>query len=266
MSIKKITLLLLTFVCLLGCKHTGPASQQLFAEHIMAPGMPSSDPVVETEKDESIVVYAHYDQPVNGFTVSMEIEVPLEYGLPSQFGDGEIRFIKGDTDFCVPVWDFCIPYTEEHLQDNQELVLSYSPKPAGEMFHTEEAFFFSDVDFDGSDELVVKVPFGGARGMAAYSVYELDGIEREDAPFLSIDDLTEFRPKEKAIIINRYHGVLIGGVVLKYIRQRNGRFTLTDSTHIDYGFNNKDEIVDSVRYHYHRQRNEMVFVRKEVLK
>lgn len=133
------------------------------------------------------------------------------------------------------------------------------------MLYSDEPFFFSDVDFDGVDELLVVDPMRESNDMIAYRVFELDGREREDDPFLEISDMTDIDAYEKSITINRYGGVLVGGTQLKYRLHMDGTFALTDSTDIEYGFKG-DELVDRVRTHYRKQGEKWVLVKKKVVK
>lgn len=91
-----------------------------------------------------------------------------------------------------------------------------------------------DGNFDGTKELLVKEPLAGTRGTNLYHVYELDGTERTDEPLDAICDLTTFNASEKSITQEEYYGVILGSDYLKYRRQPDGSFALTDSTHVDY--------------------------------
>ena len=67
----------------------------------------------------------------------------------------------------------------------------------------------------------------------------------------------------KGQLFSRYpDGIILGSDFLKYRRQKDGSFALTDSTHIDY----KVDLTDSIRVHYHKQGDEMVLVKNEIVK
>ncbi len=55
------------------------------------------------------------------------------------------------------------------------------------------------------------------------------------------------------------------GDALKYQRRSDGTFHVTDSTHILYK-QCEDIVTDSIRVHYRKQDNEMVLVKKEVVR
>lgn len=63
------------------------------------------------------------------------------------------------------------------LTDGTHIQLRYKPKPQGRMLYDKEPFFFSDVDFDGTNELLIQEPLAGTRGTNLYHVYELDGTD-----------------------------------------------------------------------------------------
>lgn len=60
----------------------------------------------------------------------------------------------------------------------------------------------------------------------------------------------------------RYPDGILGSDFLKYRRQKDGSFALTDSTHLDY----KVDFSDSIRVHYRQQGDKMVLVKKEIVK
>lgn len=87
-------------------------------------------------------------------------------------------------------------------------------------------------------------------------------MEREDEPFYAICDMTTFNASEKSITQEEYYGVILGSNYLKYRRQLDGSFALTDSTHVDY----KVDFSDSIRTHYRILGEKMVLVEKEAVK
>lgn len=235
---------------LLGCKNPkAPTPSEI--------GYVSND-LEELRKSPEEDPFIHYifDQPIGGFEVSMDWMPNTE--------QAELHFAKEGAAFSITCYSFD-PEQFDIPTDGTHTQLHYKPKPAGTFLYDREPFFFSDVDFDGVEELLTLSYMEGPHGTNAYLVYEPDGTEREDEPFDSLSDLTDFSPSEKAIIQNNYWGVLIGGNRLKYRRQQNGTFALTDSTFIEYTIRG-DEMVDSIRVHYRRQGGKMVLVRKEVVR
>ena len=197
-----------------------------------------------------------YGQLVNGYTVTVNL---------FDGGYAIMHFEKGNASFSAEIYGFEEPQLydlDTGMVEGDEIVLKYIPLPAGKMISENCTIFFSDVDIDGTKELLVKEALAGTRGTNLYHVYELDGTEREDEPFYAICDMTTFNASEKSITQEEYYGVILGSNYLKYRRQPDGSFALTDSTHVDY----KVDFTDSIRVHYRKQGDEMVLVKKEVVK
>ena len=216
-------------------------------------------PKISPKESEIPTVFIKYDQPINGYNVMVDL-YPEGDGF---YGPTDIHFSKGNTSFSVHVGNFDdIHFDRETvLHGGETITLKHTPLPKGKMISPDCTFFFSDVDFDGTKELLVREPLYGPRGSNGYHVFELDGTERDDDPFQGISDMTEFNASEKSITQKYYYGVILGSNHLKYRRQKDGSFALTDSTHIDY----KVDFTDSIRVHYRKQGDKMVLVKKEIL-
>ena len=206
----------------------------------------------DPEEDDDALVHFRYSQPINGYTVTIDWQSGTE--------EAELNFTKGGTSFSVMSYSFD-PQMFDYPTDGTHIQLRYKPKPQGRMLYDKEPFFFSDVDFDGTNELLVQEPLAGTRGTNLYHVYELDGSERTDKPLDALCDMTTFNASEKSITQEEYYGVILGSNYLKYRRQRDGSFALTDSTHIDY----KVDFTDSIRVHYRKQGDKMILAKKEIL-
>ena len=274
--------LILALVLLVGCKNATPPSPaemgyepndleelRKSAEYVplseyRAPEEDRNAMITPAEKDpeEEAVVHIKYTQPINGFEVTVDIYPEADGDRLKHYGPAELHFKKGNTEFTVEIDDF----SEDHFDyettflPGQTVMIKPTPLPAGEMISDVCTIFCSDVDFDGTKELLVKEPLYGPRGTNGYHVYELDGTERDDDPFYAISDMTDFNAAEKSITQKYYYGVILGSNYLKYRRQRDGSFALTDSTHVDY----KVDFTDSIRFHYRKQGDKMVLVKKEV--
>ena len=251
--------LILALLLLVGCKNNNSSNQ---LSHV-----PSNHETLATTTEQDNhrpIVHIKYTEPINGYDVTVDMHPDRIGDNLEYYGPAEMHLSKGDSGFTVETESF----EEDHfdyetvLKDGETITLEYTSLPKGKMISDECTFFFSDVDFDGTKELLVKEPLGGPRGTNAYHVYELDGTEREDEPFYAISDMTEFNASEKSITQTEYSGVILGSNLLKYRRQRDGSFALTDSTHIEY----KVDFTDSIRVHYHKQGDEMVLVKKEIVK
>lgn len=198
-------------------------------------------PIISPKESEIPTVFIKYDQPINGYNVTVDLH-PEDDAF---YGPAELHFSKGNSGFIVHVDNF----EEDHfnwetvLHDGETITLKHTPLPKGKMLSEKCTFFFSDEDYDGTKELLVREPLAGTRGTNLYHVYELDGTEREDEPFYAIRDMTHFDASEKSITQEEYYGIILGSDFLKYRRQKDGSFALTDSTHLDY----KVDFSDSIR-------------------
>lgn len=275
--------LILTLVLLVGCKNNNPPSRAELGympndleelrnspEYVdlstyEAPEEDRNAMITPAEKEpqEEDVVHIVYTQPINGFEVTVDMYPDAEGESLEFYGPATLHFKKGDTEFTVEIDEF----SEDHFnfettfQPGQTVKIKPTPLPAGKVISENCTIFFSDVDFDGQKELLVREPFYGTRGTNGYHVYEQDGTERDDVPFYAICDMSEFNASERSITQHEYYGVILGSNQLKYRRQRDGSFALTDSTHVDY----KVDFTDSIRVHYRKQGDEMVVVKKEIL-
>lgn len=217
-------------------------------------------PAEKEPEERDDVIRIRYDRPVKGYTVTADLHD--NYFAKVHFKKGNSGFTIGITDFYERLLDD--PAVGEN--DGKETVLPYVPITFGTNISTDGTFGFYDVDFDGQDELIY-VAFGqGSHGCTAFQVFELDGTERDDAPYdWSVDEFTEFNRKERSITLHRYGGLMDGGDIVKYKRQPDGSFQVTDSTGIIYGIKG-NIITDSIRFHYRKQGNNMVLVKKEAVK
>lgn len=260
-SVGRVCPLAIAFLFLVGCRNNGQQEPSYrdadiaYPEHVEQPMETTPE---QEEEDWDDVIHIRYDKPVKGYTVTVDLS-----------GDyAEMHFEKGSSSFTAEIDMF-----EEQLlyedgvgeYNGKETVLPYVPLIFGKKITPEGTFGFFDVDFDGKDELVYAAYTQGYHGRTAFRVFELDGTEREDEPFdWNIDEVTEFNRSEKSITV--FHdGDWDGGDVLKYRLQSDGSFHVTDSTHILYK-HSEDIVADSIRFHYRKQGDKMVLVKKEVLK
>ena len=224
---------------------------------------PTTTGVIDSTQSDIPTVIIKYDQPINGYMVTVKLH-PLE---GEHYGPAEMQFSNANNGFTVNVDSFDKVHFnyETTLHDGDTITLHYTPLPERQVISPDCTFFFSDVDFDGTKELIVREPLAGPRGIGAYHIYELDGTQREDKPLSAIDDMTDFNTAEKSITLNYYYGIILGFTSLKYCLQEDGLFALTDSTHTDYKMQTINDIItDSVRVHYHRQGDKMVLIKTEV--
>ena len=274
--------LILALVLLVGCKNNNPPSPAEFGympndleELRKSPEyvdlstyeVPEEDrnamiTPAEKEPEEENVVHIVYTQPINEFEVTVDMYPDADGDILKHYGPATLHFKKGSTIFTVEIEAFSDDHFngETLFRAGQTVKIKPTSLPPGEKISDVCTIFFSDVDFDGQKELLVREPFYGPRGTNGYHVYEQDGTERDDVPFYAISDMTEFNASEKSITQHEYFGVILGSNRLKYRRLRDGSFALTDSTHIDY----KVDFSDSLIVHNRKQEVKMVLIKKEV--
>ncbi len=151
-------------------------------------------------------IYIKYKQPVNGYTVKV-LWMPFtdENGYTYETGNAILYFESKCDNFYIQTnayRDTAI-YSHTHLKDGDVLLWDYTRKKDDEILSKYSPFFFSDVNFDGKEELLINDYNGGSRGSNAYEVYEVSPYHAEilkDSPFNVLEDgITEFDPKNKTI-------------------------------------------------------------------
>lgn len=209
-------------------------------------------------------VFVSFMQPIGAYQVS--VDLLIDDLTAYDIGPAIIRFTKPSGEgFSIEVEDYYLRQMRdlESLRAGQHLVLEMPQKHPGDYLSEDAPFFLSDVDFNGADEIVVALPFQGPRGTTAYTIYEMDGTRRVDDPFeISIDDNTIFNATEQSITLHYYHGAILGHTALKYTRQKDNTFIMTDSLHFDYGYRD-EQFYDSTVTHYQRRGDSMMFHSKK---
>ena len=169
--------------------------------------------------------HVRYDKPINGYTVTAVIE-PYE---DADWGSAVLTFTKGDVTFNVYVDSFTKEgFSLKGYDSFEEIVLQYVPKPKGAVLYDKEPFCFSDIDYDGVDEILVLESGGGVHGVHAYLVFEQDGTKREDGPFAKFDEHVEFDAKNKTITRYYYEDAASERTDLIYKHQKKGHFVLVN--------------------------------------
>lgn len=110
------------------------------------------------QQSTQTIFYVRYDKPINGFTVTAEIE-PYE---EADWGPTTLTFSKGDISFSVYVDAFTKEgFSLKGYDASEEIVLQYLPKPKDVILYDKEPFCFTDIDYDGVDEILVLESGGG---------------------------------------------------------------------------------------------------------
>ena len=167
--------------------------------------------------------HVRYDRPINGYTVTAVIE-PYE---DADWGSAVLTFTKGNTSFSVYVDSFTKEgFSLKGYDASEEIVLQYVPKPKDVILYDKEPFCFTDIDYDGVEEILVLESGGGVHGVNAYLIFEKDGTQREDGPFKEFDEHVEFDAKNKTITRYYYEDAESERTNLIYKYQKDGLFRL----------------------------------------
>ena len=183
-----------------------------------------ADSINETETSIPLKEYhVCYDKPINGYTVTAVIE-PYE---DADWGSAVLTFTKGNTSFSVYVDSFTKEgFSLKGYDASEEIVLQYVPKPKDVILYDKEPFCFTDIDYDGVEEILVLESGGGVHGVNAYLIFEKDGTQREDGPFKEFDEHVEFDAKNKTITRYYYEDAESERTNLIYKYQKDGLFRL----------------------------------------
>lgn len=162
-------------------------------------------------------IFIKYRQPVNGYDVTV-ICLPYNYTYDKEreteiWGNALLYFEKEDNRFYIyneSFSDSVLYYVnEQEVRDNMILELDYLPKSKNEYLSHNSPFFFSDVDFDGEEELIINNWRCGTRYCNTYDVYKITNNEAKRLivePFNKIESHAEFDSINKTIILNCYNG------------------------------------------------------------
>jgi len=196
-------------------------------------------------------IFITYNQLVNGYAVKVMclsngdfIERDNEIS-----GKALLYFEKEGSEFCVYnecFSDSALYYVnEKEPKDSIILNLDYSPKSKNEYLSHNTPFFFSDVNFDGEEELIINNWRCGIKHCNTYDVYKITNNEVKqltEAPFVNptgkISNYnSEFDSVNKTITIHKrtgsvyYDGYYKYGLVKKTILGSNDR--LSKSTQLE---------------------------------
>ena len=162
-------------------------------------------------------IFIKYKQPVNGYDVTV-VCLPYNYTYDKErnteiWGNALLCFEKKDSRFYIyneSFSDSVLYYVnEQEVRDNMILELDYLPKSKNEYLSHNSPFFFSDVDFDGEEELIINNWRCGTRHCNTYDVYKIINNEAKRLivePFNKIESHAEFDSINKTIILNCYNG------------------------------------------------------------
>lgn len=155
-------------------------------------------------------VFIKYKQPINGYTVKVMCMPYKCYDKEREteiWGSALLCFEKEYSRFYVyneSFSDSILYYVnKEPVKDGLVLNIDYLPKQKDEYLSENSPFFFQDLDFDGTEELVINNWRQSIRYCNTYDVYRIDigGTELiTTPPFYKISNyMTEFDSIKKTI-------------------------------------------------------------------
>lgn len=186
-------------------------------------------------------VHIEYKQRIKGYKVNVKFHSYAPAGELSEIGQTTLHFSHKDGhDFYVSCPYYSDPYlylNEYIVRDNDNIKLDYVPKD-DEYLATKSPFYFSDMDFDGREELVVVNWASGGKGGHSYDVYDIDEDyslhKKENPPFDEIEQhFTSFDKSSQTITNSVVDGVWYSAEY-HYKKSRNGTFSLLKSVVKDY--------------------------------
>lgn len=185
--------------------------------------------IVQTDYDKahSVEVKLHYDEPIDGYTVSATcfVDTTSNYDSPNTNGNRNaivgrayIHFKNDTAQFTVenPLFsDYTLMANQTSLLDGINIKATYTPfspniKPDNMIFNGNQSpFFFYDIDFDGEKELIVTLWEGMEyHAHNSYEVYKVRNTKSDEilqplstTPFDRIDDYTLIDTVAKTISI-----------------------------------------------------------------
>lgn len=207
------------------------------------------------EANTQIQTNIHYKQKVKGYDVSVICHIDRRHNGISYnnenpeaiSGRGFIHFKNEEKEFVIenPLFTDCNLFNNELLlEDGMTIEVDYTPflveNPQQPFISNKSPFFFYDIDFDETEELVVCLWEGmGYRGHHTYQAYKLNvgcGSHQlspmQGAPFNELNDYTEFDPIHKTISVPYGVGLKMEGE--KVYGLKDGTFALIERVQYDW--------------------------------
>lgn len=172
-------------------------------------------------------IYIKYNQPINGYDVYITWEARSEMGWYFPYGNQALLTFVNDTSyFFVLNESFYINNFDEIMTrtygaigetcgfypDLQQLIFymdyNKNPNPKDSLDY-DAPFFFSDIDFDGKQELVITSSKTGQRGTNEYKIYKYESYsywQMTKRPYTLFDGFTRFDYEHKKVIFESHGG------------------------------------------------------------
>lgn len=178
-------------------------------------------------------IYIKYKQPVNGYTVRV-LWMPYtdESEETSETGNALLYFESENNHFYIQTRSYrdTAVYSHTKLKDGDILFWDYTPKKKGEILSQYSPFFFSDVDFDGVDELLINDYYVGPNSYEVYKVHPYYAEIVKEKPFDNLQGgVTQFDIKNKTITKHYADGPVVYTHTYKAIKQDEIEYSAPES-------------------------------------
>lgn len=178
-------------------------------------------------------IYIKYKQPVNGYTVRV-LWMPYtdESEETSETGNALLYFESESNHFYIQTRSYrdTAVYSHTKLKDVDILFWDYTPKKKGEILSQYSPFFFSDVDFDGVDELLINDFYVGPNSYEVYKVHPYYAEIVKEKPFDNLQGgITQFDIKNKTITKHYADGPVVYTHTYKAIKQDEIEYSAPES-------------------------------------
>lgn len=178
-------------------------------------------------------IYIKYKQPVNGYTVRV-LWMPYtdESEETSETGSALLYFESESNHFYIQTRSYrdTAVYSHTKLKDGDILFWDYTPKKKGEILSQYSPFFFSDVDFDGVDELLINDYYVGPNSYEVYKVHPYYAEIVKEKPFDNLQGgITQFDIKNKTITKHYADGPVVYTHTYKAIKQDEIEYSAPES-------------------------------------
>ena len=217
-------------------------------------------------------VFIKYKQPVNRYTVkamwlpyynSGDTTIAETGVTTSLFFDSEDNQFYINLEVKHVIDTLCFHYS--HLKDGDVLYWDYVPKDSNEILPRYAPFCFSDVDFDGKEELVITHQRGGSRSSNTYKIYKIHGYDKvelmTDEPFNDLENTAEFDSINKTITTIGSSGVY-NTVVYTYKQKEYSTMDWNRPTTVPKFDIIKAEVIDGEEHRiYVRKRDKLELVK-----
>ena len=266
--------ILVGIILLFGCKRKEAPASNSIAQSIQKADSIKADSIRKESNYKMVDNIDHffvkYSNDVNGYHVTAECI------KNKQLTDGSWRanlFFKHSSGFQFTIIDSCYnAYALSEsgvtsLSNDTTININYPASSNADTLRHDVPFFFSDVNYDGRDELIINVHGCAQRGCDMFQVFALDKsgnlLPRSkqityQKPFVDFDDLTHFDGRNKSVTTQFSGGAMDGQneifkIDVRKSESRYNRFALHNIEILENGVkrvssSKKDLLISKTNY------------------